>query len=151
MGVTIRNTSRSNPKHDYLKYWRVVKYWAKRKYNITTGDLELMLFLYSEHLFNKTKFEEYQELFSWNNNKFYELRRDGWIHEWRKKKGKEAALYELTYKAKRMVNNVYAKLNGEEFPENYVNNPVFKHDVKFRDKVFRNYMLKINKDIREQD
>ena len=44
MSVPVRNTSRSNPEHDYLKYWRVVKYWAKRKYDITTGDLELMLF-----------------------------------------------------------------------------------------------------------
>ena len=59
------------------------------------------------------------------------------------------ALYELTYKGKRMVSNIYGKLNGEEFPENYVNNPVFKHDVKFRDKVFRNQMKKINKEIRK--
>ena len=151
MSVSVRNTSRKQPTHDYLKYWRVIKYWAKRKYNISTADLEMMLFLYSEHLFNKTKFEEYQKLMSWNKNKFYTLIKQGWIHQWRKKKGKEAAMYELTYKAKRLVNNVYGKLNGEEFPENYVNNPVFKHDVKFRDKVFRQYMLKINKEIRENN
>jgi hypothetical protein len=48
-----------------------------------------------------------------------------------------------------MISNIYGKLNGEEFPENYVNNPVFKHDVKFRDKVFRNQMKKINKEIRK--
>ena len=47
-----------------------------------------------------------------------------------------------------MISNVYAKLNGEDFPENYVNNPVFKHDVKFRDKVYRNYMKKINREER---
>ena len=144
MSVSVRNTSRKQPTHDYLKYWRVIKYWAKRKYNISTADLEMMLFLYSEHLFNKTKFEEYQQLMSWNKNKFYTLIKEGWIHQWRKKKGKEAAMYELTYK-------VYGKLNGEEFPENYVNNPVFKHDVRFRDKVFRQYMLKINTEIRENN
>ena len=54
---------------DYLKYWKVIKYWAKRKYDITTGELELMLFLYSEHLFTATKFQEYNELMSWNNNR----------------------------------------------------------------------------------
>ena len=32
-----------------------------------------MLFLYSEHLFNKTQFEEYNELMSWDNNRFYKL------------------------------------------------------------------------------
>tara|TARA_R110000803_G_scaffold37169_3_gene80090 strand:+ start:594 stop:1049 length:456 start_codon:yes stop_codon:yes gene_type:complete len=149
MGVTVRNTSRKQPEHDYLKYWSVVKYWAKRKYDVTTADIEMMMFLYSEHLFNKTKFEEYQEIMSWDKNRFYKLIKQGWIHKWRNKKGKEAALYELTYKGKRMVSNIYGKLNGEEFPENYVNNPVFKHDVKFRDKVFRNQMKKINKEIRK--
>tara|TARA_R100001224_G_C3966583_1_gene131005 strand:- start:26 stop:475 length:450 start_codon:yes stop_codon:yes gene_type:complete len=146
MPIIIRNSSRKQPEHDYLKYWKVIKYWALRKYEITTGELELMLFLYSEHLFNKTKFEEYNELMSWNNNRFYDLIKKGWIHKWRPKKGKEAALYELTYKGKRMINNVYAKLNGEDIPENPVNNPVFKHDVKYRDKVFRNYIKKINKE-----
>ena len=148
MPITIRNTSRKAPPEDYLKYWKVVKYWVKRKYKINTGDLELMLFLYSEHLFNKTKFEEYNELMSWDTNRFYKLIKEGWIHQWRKKKGKEAALYELTYKAKRMVNNVYDKLNGNDFSESYVNNPVFKHDVKFKDKVVRNYMKKINQENR---
>ena len=149
MGVTFRNTSRKQPEHYYLKYWSVVKYWAKRKYDVTTADIEMMMFLYSEHLFNKTKFEEYQDIMSWDKNRFYKLIKQGWIHKWRNKKGKEAALYELTYKGKRMISNIYGKLKGEEFPENYVNNPVFKHDVKFRDKVFRNQMKKINKEIRK--
>ena len=87
MPITVRNTTRKQPSHDYLKYWKVIKYWAKRKYSITTGELELMLFLYSEHLFNKTKFEEFNELMSWNNNRFYELIKKGWIHKWREKKG----------------------------------------------------------------
>jgi hypothetical protein len=47
-----------------------------------------------------------------------------------------------------MISNVYAKLNGEDIPENSVNNPVFKHDVKYRDKVYRNYMKKINQENR---
>ena len=47
-----------------------------------------------------------------------------------------------------MIDNVYKKLNGEKFSESYVNNPIFKHDVKFRDKVYRNYMKKINQENR---
>ena len=148
MPIIVRNTSRKHPEHDYLKYWKVIKYWAKRKYEITTGELELMLFLYSEHLFTKTKFEEYNELMSWDNNRFYNLIKKGWIHKWRPKKSNEAALYELTFQAKRMISNVYAKLNGEDIPENASNNPVFKHDVKYRDKVYRNYMKKINRENR---
>jgi hypothetical protein len=149
MGIPVRtNSSRKQPSNDYLKYWKVVKYWVKRKYTISSGDLDLLLFLYSEHLFNKTKFEEFNELMSWDSNRFYRLIKEGWIHKWREKKGQQAALYELTYAAKRMIDNVYKKLNGEKFSESYVNNPIFKHDVKFRDKVYRNYMKKVNQEHR---
>jgi hypothetical protein len=149
MTIPVRNnSSRKQPTNDYLKYWKVVKYWVKRKYTISSGDLDLLLFLYSEHLFNKTKFEEFNELMSWDSNRFYRLIKEGWIHKWREKKGKQAALYELTYAGKRMIDNVYKKLNGEKFSESYVNNPIFKHDVKFRDKVYRNYMKKINQENR---
>ena len=30
---------------DHLKYWRVVRYFIKKKYNLTTSDLEMLLFL----------------------------------------------------------------------------------------------------------
>ena len=45
------------PDHDYLKYWRVVKYFAKRKYQVSSADLDMLLFLYSEKYFNKTTFK----------------------------------------------------------------------------------------------
>ena len=45
--------------HDYLKYWRVIRYWVKAKYGIGTPDIDMILFLYSEDYFNKTKFIDY--------------------------------------------------------------------------------------------
>ena len=43
---------------DYLKYWRVIRYYVKAKYNISTGELDMLLFLYSEDYFSKDKFKE---------------------------------------------------------------------------------------------
>ena len=37
--------------HNYLKYWRIIRYWVKAKYNLTTPDIEMILFLYSEDYF----------------------------------------------------------------------------------------------------
>ena len=34
--------------NDCLKYWRVIRYFVKRKHGLTTCDLEMLLFLYSE-------------------------------------------------------------------------------------------------------
>ena len=28
---------------NYLKYWRVVRYWIKAKYGLTTGELDMLL------------------------------------------------------------------------------------------------------------
>ena len=33
------------PKHDFLKYWKVVRQWAKSKYGLGVADIEMMLFI----------------------------------------------------------------------------------------------------------
>jgi hypothetical protein len=134
---------------DYLKYWRVIRYYVKAKYNISTGELDMLLFLYSEDYFSKDKFKEFDELLSWNVNRFDKLLRDGWIEVFRKRAGKTKGLYELSYKSKRMINSIYKKLNGEEIPSSE-HNPIFHRNVKYTDKVYRNFIKEMNKTIKQQ-
>tara|TARA_R100000541_G_scaffold22661_1_gene32574 strand:- start:554 stop:985 length:432 start_codon:yes stop_codon:yes gene_type:complete len=134
---------------DYLKYWRVIRYYVKAKYNISTGELDMLLFLYSEDYFSKDKFNEFDELLSWNVNRFDKLLRDGWIEVFRKRAGKTKGLYELSYKSKRMINSIYKKLNGEEIPSSE-HNPIFHRNVKYTDKVYRNFIKDMNKTIKLQ-
>tara|TARA_R100001463_G_scaffold83819_6_gene138376 strand:- start:2267 stop:2698 length:432 start_codon:yes stop_codon:yes gene_type:complete len=134
---------------NYLKYWRVVRYWVKAKYGLTTGELDMLLFLYSEDYFSKDKFGEFDELLSWNVNRFDKLLRDKWIEVFRKRSGKEKALYQLSYKAKRVINGIYKKLNGEEIPTSK-DNPIFLRKVSYSDKVYRNFIIEMNKFIRQQ-
>jgi hypothetical protein len=61
-----KNYDRKIPTHNYLKYWRVIRYWAKAKYGLTTPDLDMMFFLYSEDYFNKTKFKDFEQIMSWD-------------------------------------------------------------------------------------
>jgi hypothetical protein len=134
---------------DYLKYWRVIRYYVKAKYSISTGELDMLLFLYSEDYFSKDKFNEFDELLSWNVNRFDKLLRDGWIEVFRKRAGKTKGLYELSYKSKRMINSIYKKLNGEEIPSSE-HNPIFHRNVKYTDKVYRNFIKGMNKTIKLQ-
>ena len=143
------NKNKFTPSHDYLKYWRVIRYWVKAKYKIGTPDIDMLLFLYSEDIFNKTKFNEFEELMSWDVNRFDQLLKNGWVHVWRKKRGKETTLYELTYKAKRLVNLIYRKLNGEEIGEDHRTNPLFRKDASFMDKVYRQSIIKLNEERKE--
>ena len=83
---------------DYLKYWRVVRYFVKSKYKISTGELDMLLFLYSEKYFGKDKFKEFDELLSWNVNRFDQLLKRGWIEVFRKRVGKNKTLYSLSFK-----------------------------------------------------
>tara|TARA_B110000971_G_C19546698_1_gene292737 strand:- start:258 stop:524 length:267 start_codon:yes stop_codon:yes gene_type:complete len=87
---------------------------------------------------------------SWDINRFSKLLKEEWIHVWRKRQGKQTTLYELTYKSKRIINTIYKKLNGEEIAESAYANPLFRNDVSYMDKVYRNMIKEMNKEIREQ-
>ena len=136
--------------HDYLKYWRVIRYFIKAKYNLTQADLDILFFLYSESYFSKDKFEEFDELLSWNINRFDNLLRDGWIEVFRKRSGKTKALYQLSYKAVRLISSTYKKLEGEEIPTSQSANPMFAKNVSYSDKVYRNFVIEMNRILREK-
>ena len=138
------------PPNDYLKYWRVIRYFIKAKYKINTGELDVLLFLYSEKYFSKDKFNEFDELISWDVNRFNKLLRDGWVVVFRKRQGKKKALYEVSYKGRRMLGSMYKKLSGEEIPESPSVNPMFLKNVSYTDKVYRNMIIEMNKFIRQQ-
>ena len=123
---------------DYLKYWKVIRYYVQAKYGIRSADLDMLLFLYSEKYFGKQQFNDFDKLLSWDINRFNRLLSDGWISVFRKRQGNKKTLYELSYKGKRMISSVYKKLNGEEIPMSESANPMFAKNVSFSDKVYRN-------------
>lgn len=137
-------------KSDYLKYWRVVRYYVKARYELSECELEMILFLYTEDYFSKDKFAEFNDLMSWNKDRFESLRQRGWICVFRKRMGKRKALYELSYKAKRMVTNIYKKLLGEEIVVTRTNNPLFKKNISSTDKIYAEMIKTMNKSIKEK-
>ena len=136
-------------KLDYLKYWRVIRYFVKAKYNLSQADLDILLFLYSEQYFSKDKFNEFDELLSWNVNRFEDLKKNGWIKVFRKYDRKNKSLYCLSFKAKKVINSIYKKLSGEEIPTSQTSNPMFARNVSYTDKVYRNMIKEMNKIIKE--
>jgi CDP-diacylglycerol pyrophosphatase len=78
---------RKPPPQDYLKYWRVVRYFVKAKYGLPQADLDILLFLYSEKYFSKDKFMSSTSCSHGTSNASTRLLRDGWISVFRKKEG----------------------------------------------------------------
>jgi hypothetical protein len=140
------------PTSDYLKFWRVIRYFMKAKYGLTQCELDMLLFLYSEKYFPKEKFDEFNKLMSWDENRFDKLLRDGWISKFRDydQKKKQKALYEISYKGKRVISSMYKKLNGEEIPVSQSNNPIFAKNVSYMDKRYREFIKEMNAYLKQQ-
>ena len=128
---------------NYLKYWRVVRYFINAKYGISQPDLEMLIFLYDEPYFTGAKFKEFNKVFSWDKDRFNRLRRNGWVEKVSVESKSRLGVYNLSFKAKRIIGYVYAILEGIEFPTMPENNPVFKRNVSYNDKVYRNAMMEI--------
>lgn len=109
------------------------------------ADLDMLLFLYSEKYFKISKFREFEEIIPWDRGRFGRLVKEGWIENFRPGTKGQRALYSLSYKATRMIVSIYKKLNGEEISELYFNNPMFKKNVSYTDKMYREFIKNMNK------
>ena len=128
-------------KSDYLKYWRVVRQYIKVKYNLTQADLEMLLFLNTEPYFTKDKFEEFDSIMSWEKKRFDRLNQEGWIEGSKTFRVGRRTKYSLSIRAQRMVTEVYNYLEGKELPISRDANPMFKRNVRYTDKVYRNFIM----------
>ena len=82
---------------------------------------------------------------------FHTLLKNGWIVKWREPYKTRHALYELSFKGKRLVSDIYKKCSGEDdyslIPHR---NPCFdRKNANYMDKVYSSQMLKINQINRE--
>ena len=137
-------------KSDYLKYWRVIRYFVKAKYGLSTVELDMLLFLYSEDIFSRQRFDEFEQLMPWNKLSFKKLMDQGWVELFRKKTKRKKPMYQLSYKCQRVISSIYKKLNGEEIPTTQKTNPIFKRNIKYTDKAYKKMILEMNYFIKQQ-
>lgn len=146
-----KNYNRIEPGFDYLKYFRIVKYWAKKNYKINNSDFDMVCYLYSEKLFTRKQFQEHECTFSWDKDRFNRLVGDGWITKWRERTGNESALYEISSNGKRMITSVYKKLNGEEpISETRQHNALFNKRVSYTDNMYKRTIKNMNRNYAER-
>ena len=142
----------SKIKRDYLKYWRVVRYYVKAKYKLSISNLEMLLFLYSEKYFGKPDFDEYAQIMSWDPKRFQSLVTQGWIVKFREARAayKQKAVYQLSPHARAVISSIYEQLEGsKDLSIDIRRNPVGAPDVRYIDKVYRNQMKKVNEEYKK--
>lgn len=114
---------RSRIEYDFLKYIRVVFKWAVENYpDLSRPQVELLLYLYGTGAFSMKQFNDYHKLVGMYAIKsLKKFEKDGYIKLWRRRKGKDHALYTLTHKAKILCGKMHRYSCGvEEMPDNPV-------------------------------
>jgi DNA-binding MarR family transcriptional regulator len=127
---------------DYLKYHKLVFSWAIGTKGITQADLDMILFLYSEKIFNQTKIKDYALLMPFDKKRLEKLVESGWIVKWREEAKNRVVLYQLTHRSKMLVRSIYRKLDGlESIPED----PKVNQMMKWTNSRQRMYSLGVKK------
>lgn len=101
------------PDFDILKNFRLVRFWVRDNYNITLPELEMLLYLYGEGLFDYGRFLKYQDLNGWDSKKFKRMKDTGWIVPFGRGMNSQI-VYELSQKGRLVCSRVYKMLNGLE-------------------------------------
>lgn len=120
-----------------LKYYRVVRKWARRTYDLKEADIELLIYLDSLNYFTRKQFMQGEYIYSWDKHRWERLRKEGWINVWRERNRRDAkyAVYTASFKCKQMIARIYKILAGEEDLPTSERNTFYKNKS-YTDKVF---------------
>lgn len=135
---------------NYLKYWKVIRQYYKSKFKLSQADIDVLLFMYSEGYFTRDKFDSFDEILTWDKVRFERMMRDGWFEIFRPREGGKKTIYQMTDNGKNVVKDIYRKLNGTEIPMTICNNPMFKRNVTYTDKVYKKMIVSMNKSIQQE-
>ena len=99
-----------------LKYYRLVRKWACKTYNLKDADLELLIYLDCKSRFTRNDFIEGVYTYSLDKNRWERLRREGWIDVWRERNrtSQKYAVYKTSFKCSQLITRIYRILLAEE-------------------------------------
>ena len=99
-----------------FKYYRLVRKWACKTYNIKDADLELLIYLDCKGRFTRNDFINGTYTYSWDKNRWERLRKDGWIEAWRHRNRTtiKYTIYKTSFKCIQLISRIYRILCSTE-------------------------------------
>jgi hypothetical protein len=99
-----------------LKYYRLIRRWACKTYDLKDADLELLIYLDCKKLFTRNDFINGVYTYSWDKNRWERLRRSGWIDVFkeRNRTTSKYAVYKTSNKCKLLIKRIYRIMLAEE-------------------------------------
>lgn len=120
-----------------LKYYRLVRKWACKTYNLKDADLELLIYLDCKKHFTRNEFMEGVYTYSWDKKRWDRLRQDGWIDTWRHRNRTtiKYSVFKTSTKCQQLISRIYRILLAQEdLPQS--SRSTFYKNKTYTDKVF---------------
>ena len=131
-----------------FRYYRLVRKWACKTYNLNDADLELLIHFDCLGKFTRNDYIEGTYIYSWDKNRWERLRKDGWIEVYahRNRTTIKYSVYKVSTKCKYLISRIYRILLGQEdLPIS--RRSVFNKNNSYSDKVYNTAINKMNKDL----
>ena len=131
-----------------FKYYRLVRKWACKTYNLTDADLELLIYLDCKERFTRQEFIDGEYTMSWDKKRWERLRSNGWIEVWRHRNRTSIkySIFKTSFKCSQLISRIYRILLGQEDLPTSERNVFFKNKS-YSDKVFNKAIDDMIKDI----
>jgi len=107
-----------------LKHYRIIRKWACRNNGLSDADLELLVYLDCMEFFTKQDFKTGTYTYSWNNRRWNDLLKQGWITVWRERNHttQKYNIYKVSFKCKQLISKMYRIMLGiEDIPTSHRN------------------------------
>ena len=120
-----------------FKYYRLVRRWACKTYDLKDADLELLIYLDCKQFFTRNDFINGVYTYSWDKARWERLRKNDWIDVFkeRNRTNYKYAVYKVSAKSRRLINRIYKVLLGQEdLPTSQ--RSVFYKNKSYTDKVY---------------
>tara|TARA_R100000541_G_scaffold25957_2_gene35536 strand:- start:482 stop:922 length:441 start_codon:yes stop_codon:yes gene_type:complete len=120
-----------------LKYYRLVRKWACKTYNLKDADLELLIYLDCKKHFTRNEFMDGAYTYSWDKKRWDRLRQDGWIDTWRHRNRTtiKYSVFKTSIKCQQLISRIYRILLAQEdLPQS--SRSTFYKNKTYTDKVF---------------
>jgi ADP-heptose:LPS heptosyltransferase len=133
----MRLTGKDLQDMNLLKYYRLIRRWACKTYNLKDADLELLIYLDCKKLFTRNDFINGVYTYSWDKNRWERLRREGWIDVFkeRNRTTSKYAAYKTSNKCKLLIKRIYRIMLAEEDLPTSERSAFYKNKT-YTDKVF---------------
>lgn len=130
-----------------FKYYRLVRRWACKTYDLKDADLELLIYLDCLKRFTRQEFKDGTHAYTWDQNRWARLKKEGWIDIWRKRNRttQKYSIYKVSFKGQQLISRIYRVLLGEEDLPTSERSVFYKNDT-YTAKVMNNAIQKMIND-----